>query len=116
MKKKILTFTAVFLVLVSIAGGSLSHAGCIQSGKIFYMYYNNSTTEPYAYIYLTPFTTFAVNYYYYVTYDTDLMAALSSAFSGGETVRLYGDATECATTGTARNGGTILYTYMYKNY
>ncbi|MCP4746314.1 MAG: hypothetical protein GY874_09270 [Desulfobacteraceae bacterium] len=116
MKKKIITTIVLAVMLCAVVGVTQSYASCGLRGKIFYIYYNSAATTPYAYVYSAPQTTFPTYSIYFLTYDTELIAALSSAFSGGDTVYLTGNADACPDSGTYRYGGTLQYSYFYKNY
>lgn len=103
------------LVIATILGASFlglsgsANAACSFSGKVERVYQNSTRT----YIYMTPLTSINSSYYrYFYTTDPDLARAAHAAKDGNHYVNVRGNGT-CATSGTARFGGTLTSVLRY---
>ena len=108
---KLLFFAAALTAVTVFLKINSAEAACNMSGKVYYIYQQ----ESYAYIFIAPRTTLPSYGYYYYTNDPEYMRVANAAMTSGDTLYVYGNASECPTSGTARKGGTITQMRRYKN-
>ena len=89
---------------ISLIGIGAANAACTYSGKVTSSYQNASTT----WAYVVPANAiYSAYYYWFTTTDPDIAQSIHNAQGSGDYTTIYGNATSCPTTGTARYGGVL---------
>lgn len=114
--KKLLVATLLLVGIFAVTFGLANNAdaACSYTGRVVYYWMGTS----YGYAYVQPrASTYAIGGYYFRVYDNEKFAdLLSDALTSGKTVRVYGNAASCPTSGTWKYGGTTYRVYLYRGY